>query len=316
MIISQRCSLVAVLLHRHYRPTRSLWVSLALIFCAACICTPAGAGGSTAISIDSGVISSVAIAPDGSKIAVGINGGGPEMTSPAVVRWWDKEGRQGNWTVPPIFVTALAWTKDGSLLVGTGTDMRVSDVRWWRLAPDGAILAACEGYPLGQNTVRLHAMRRGVNSFAELSDGRIVTGGIDASLAVWSGCTPEWLRADQCCYAEHEISVTAKGNGFVTQGEGLWQNEEHGYKQLGARRWTPSPWTAAGLEIPPPAPGLHANGENCSVTLTPEGQLTVSGAHPWNAQVDKDDWSHLMASSDCGGVVVAADRRLVWVKGP
>jgi len=269
------------------------------------------------IDIDLGSITSIAIAPGAKGIAIGVHGVGPEPDSPAEVRWWSWNGVDGTWQVPDARVGALAWDRDGSLLVGAGgTESRLPEVRWWRLSSVGVVLAECRSLPLGEDPARRDMIRRGVSGITALRDGEIVTGGGDSTLAVWQGCTPTWLDVETCCFDEHEIRVVARGSGFVSYGEGMWRNEELGYLTLGPRLWLPTPWHAVPVESSSLSPGIHAGGEDCSVTLDRDGQIMVSGAHPWSARAKTRPWSLLSVSRDCTAVIIADERGAFWTTAP
>jgi hypothetical protein len=159
-----------------------------------------------------------------------------------------------------------------------------------------------------------------------LPDGKIVTGGTDAALGVWEGCEPTWLNRERCCYADRAVTVTADRDGFITLGEaGAWRGDELGYELLGRRRWSPSPWTPSAIEARSAASGLQADGEDCSANVAPDGQVAVSGARSWNIGIARamwslregeDRWRHLAAASDCTALVVATERRLLWMTSP
>jgi hypothetical protein len=200
-------------------------------------------------------------------------------------------------------------------------DTRFPEVRWWRLGAGGAVRLACRGLPIGPNTARLYSMQRGVASITELASGQVVTGGIDATLAVWEGCSATWLNVESCCYAEHPITVTARGEDFMTSGEGVWQGEERGYRELGPRRWSPSPWKPVPVQVltvqvPAAAPQLHADGADCTATIDASGHIAVTGAYAWTASIGTDAWLHLAASRDCRTLAAASERRIVTVTSP
>jgi hypothetical protein len=277
------------------------------------------------IAVEKGSIEAVAVAPGGEGVAAGI---AAEGWLGYQVRWWNWKGRSGSWNAPneAIRINALAFDADRALLVGDSRDSRIAYMQWWKLAPDGTVVADCIGYPLGQFTKRGVGAIRGVHSFAVLPDGKIVTGGVDAALGVWDGCEPTWLNREQCCYAERAITVTADRDGFITSGEGgAWRGDEHGYELLGRRRWSPSPWAPAVVEARLVAPGSHADGEDCSAIVDADGQVAVSGTRSWNIGIDRriwtlredeKPWSRLAAASDCTALVIATDRRLLWMKSP
>jgi hypothetical protein len=171
--------------------------------------------------------------------------------------------------------------------------------------------------------MRISARGHGINSFAGLPDGKVVTGGVDATLAVWDGCKPVWLHSGVCCYTDRPITVTVRGDGFATTGEGIWRDDEHGYTQLGPRRWTPSPWRATPAEPRDTAEGLRADGEDCSAVLEPSGRIAVGGARPWTLAISSDVWKlrqadtawlHIATAHDCSAIVAATERRLIWIK--
>jgi hypothetical protein len=196
-------------------------------------------------------------------------------------------------------------------------DTRFPEVPWWRLGTGGEVRAACHGLPIGPGIARFYPMRRGVASIAELTGGKVVTGGIDATLAVWEGCSPTWLtRVETCCFAEHPITVTAQGMDFVTSGEGVWQDEERGYRDLGPRRWSASPWKAVPLQARAATAELQADGTDCTATMDASGRIAVAGAHPWTASVGTGTWSSLAASRDCKTLAAASEQRIVKVTSP
>src|SRR5262249_59039128 len=127
--------------------------------------------------------------------------------------------------------------------------------------------------------MQIRTQGHGINSIAALPDGKGVTGGVDATLAVGDGCKPFWLHSGACCYTDQAVTVTVRGDGFETTGEAIWRDVEHGYAPLGPRRWTPSPWRAAPAEPRDTAAGVWASGENCSAALQPRGKIVVSGGH-------------------------------------
>jgi hypothetical protein len=269
-------------------------------------------------TVDVGVVSAVAVSPDGRAVAAAIYGVGKDETdvNQAVVRWWNWNGSDGNWPEGSYRVSALSWAADGSLLVGGMADARVSAVPWWRLGAGGTVRAACRGLPLGPDTVRFYSMYRGVASIAELATGQVVTGGIDGSLAVWEGCSSTWLNVESCCYAENPITVIALGEEFMTFGEGAWQDEERGYKDLGPRRWSPSPWKAVVVQAPAVTSKLRVNGAECAAKIDASGHVVVSGAHAWTASIGTDAWLYLAASHDCRTLAAASERRIVTVTSP
>src|SRR5262249_54507220 len=90
---------------------------------------------------DDGLITSVAIARDGRAIAAG-------TSYPAKVYWWRWNGRQGSWTLPTRYISALGWERAGTLLVGDyWHETRIPDARWWRLGQGGAIVSDCRATP-------------------------------------------------------------------------------------------------------------------------------------------------------------------------
>jgi hypothetical protein len=129
-----------------------------------------------------GLITSVAIARDGHAVAAGAYG------DPASVHWWRWNGRHGSWTLPTIHISALDWGDDGTLLVGDRREMREPVARWWRLGQGGRVISQCQATPLHDMQIRTQG--HGINSIAALPDGKVVTGGVDATLAVWDGCKP------------------------------------------------------------------------------------------------------------------------------
>jgi len=278
------------------------------------------------ISIDIGSLSVVSVSPDGNAIAAAIEGyeGIPDDSNdPMVVRWWNWNGADGRWIVPAYRVRALAWAADGSsLLVGGWTEDRFPVVPWWRLGAGGEIRAACKGLPIGSER-RFGPMERGVASIAELTDGKVVTGGYDGTLAVWEGCSPNWLTSKKtCCFEPQTITVTPRGTGFDATGEGIWQGLKRGYKNLPPRHWSPSPWKAAPIKIRADLAGKtdpktrQANGDDCTATIDSSGRITVAGAHPWTASIGADDWISLAANRNCQTVAAATSGRIVKVTPP
>jgi hypothetical protein len=139
----------------------------------------------------------------------------------------------------------------------------------------------------------------------------------------WTRFSRVWLHAGVCCYTDQPITVTVRGDGFATTGEGIWRDDEHGYTLLGPRRWTPSPWRATPAELEDTGEGLRAYGEDCSAALAPSGKIVVSGARSWTFSVSGDIWRirggetawfYAAASHDCSAIVAATERRLIWVK--
>jgi len=262
-----------------------------------------------------GLITSVAMTRDGRVVAVGIHG------DPARVLWWRWHGGRGSWTAPVIHISALGWERTGTLLVGERREMREPVARWWRLGRGGAIVSECQATP--PYDMRIRTRGHGINSFAELPDGKVVTGGVDATLAVWDGCKPVWLHTGVCCYTDRPVTVMVRGDGFATTGEGIWRDDEHGYTLLGPRRWTPSPWRATPAELGDTVEGLRAYGEDCSAALAPSGKIVVSGARSWTFSISGDIWRirggeiawlYAATSHDCSAIVAATERRLIWVK--
>jgi hypothetical protein len=277
---------------------------------------PFGMSDAAEITFDRGMLSAVAVSPDGRAIAAAVDGSGDAGDDPTLVRWWNWNGTDGNWHVPSYHVGALSWAADGSLLVGGMMDTRFPQVPWWRLGAGGAVRSACRGLPIGPDRARLYSMQRGVASITELTGGQVVTGGIDATLAVWEGCSPTWLNVESCCYAEHPITVTAQGEDFMTSGEAVWEGEERGYKELGRRRWSASPWTPAPVQARAATPELHADGADCTATIDASGHIAVAGAHAWTASVGTDTWLYLAASRDCRTLAAASERRIVTITSP
>ena len=289
------------------------------------------------ITIDSGYIENVSVSPDGRTIVAAIEGLGEMGQGYSTVRWWNWNETDSVWRFPGHHVGAFAWTADGSLLVGEWSEGRMPIARWWRLGSGGVVQAACEGYPRGKGHVASPARRdkendelgylgsnklTGIASITELASGQVVTGGVDHSLAVWDGCTPTWLDAETCCLTDHPITVTARGKDFETSGEGVWQSEEGGYyKEVGLRRWSPSPWKA----VPVKAPAVPAattetkaqvEGMDCTATIDALGHIVVVGTHPWKASIGADDWQNLAASRDCKTLAAATDQRIVKITPP
>jgi len=261
-----------------------------------------------------GLITSVAIAGDGRAVAVGT------YADPASVYWWRWNGRHGSWTLPTFHLSALGWERAGTLLVGDRRAMREPVARWWRVAQGGAIVSGCGATP--PHDARIRTQDHGIASIATLSDGKVVTGGVDATLAVWDGCKPVWLHSGACCYTDQPVVVTVRGDGFATTGEAIWRDDEHGYLPLGPRRWTPSPWRAAPAEPRYTTEGLWAHGEDCSATLEPEGRILVNGPRSWTFNVagniwkmrrHETAWLHIAVAPDCSAIVAATERRLIWV---
>jgi hypothetical protein len=269
------------------------------------------------ITIDRGTFTAVAISPDGGAIAAAIDGSGDQGDDPTVVRWWNWNGMNGSWHVPSYQVGALAWAADGSLLVGGWMDTRFPEVPWWRLGAVGQVQAACHGLPIGPGIARFYPMRRGVASITELTGGQVVTGGIDATLSVWKGCSPTWLTSvETCCFAEHPITVTARGMDFVTSGEGVWLDEERGYRDLGPRCWSASPWKAVPAQARPATAELYADAVDCTAMMDASGRIVVAGAHPWTASIGAGAWFSLAASRDCKTLAAASEQRIVTVASP
>jgi hypothetical protein len=262
-----------------------------------------------------GFITSVAIARDGRAIA------GGTYADPASVYWWRWNGRHGSWNLPTIHISALGWEGAETLLVGDRGEMRKPAARWWRVGLRGRVISECNGSP--PHDARIRTQGHGINSIAALPDGKVVTGGVDATLAVWDGCKPVWLHSGACCYTDQHVTVTVRGDGFATTGEAIWRDDEHGYAPLGPRRWTPSPWKATPAEPRAPAEGLRVYGEDCSATLDPGGKVVVSGARAWTLSISGDIWKlrraetawlHVATAHDCSALVAATERRLIWVK--
>jgi hypothetical protein len=262
-----------------------------------------------------GLITSVAIARDGNAIAAGT------YADPASVYWWRWNGSDGRWTLPTIYVSALGWGDAETLLVGDRREMREPVARWWRVGPGGRVISECRATP--PHDMRIRTQGHGINSIAALPDGKVVTGGVDAALAVWDGCKPIWLHSGACCYTDQHITVTIRGDGFATTGEALWRDDEHGYAPLGPRRWTPSPWRATAAEPQGAGEGVQAYGEDCSAALEPSGKIIVSGARSWMFNIrgdiwqlrrDETAWLHAATTSDCSAMVAATERRLIWIK--
>jgi len=268
-----------------------------------------------------GLITSVAIARDGRAVAAGVVG-----DDDARVYWWRWNGRHGSWALPighiPIgHISALGWEGAEALLVGDRRELRVPEARWWRVRLDGRVISECWATP--PYDMQIRGQIHGINSFAVLSDGKVVTGGVDATLAVWDGCKPVWLHTGVCCYTDQPVAVTVRGDGFATTGEGIWRDIEHGYAPLGPRRWTPSPWRATPAEPRDTAEGLAADGEDCSAVLEPNGKIVVSGARSWTFSISGDvwklrsgdfQWRAVATAHDCSAIVAATERRLIWIK--
>jgi hypothetical protein len=277
------------------------------------------------LTIEAGFIRAIAITPDTEGIAIGVEAASGDMDRPvSEVRWWNWNGKDGSWASPSLYPSALAWDNNGgALLVGDRGNMRVPEARWWRLGPDGAVLSECRATPRFDGSI--HAEEHGIHSFAVLPDGKIVTGGADATLAVWEGCTPTWLHSWPCCHGDQPVTVTPHGDGFTTSGEAIWRGDEPGFEQLGPRRWSPSPWTAVPTGTAAKEPGLRADGEDCSATLDAEGRIAVSGARPWQARIGAETWKlreteeawlRFAVSRDCTAIAAATSKRLVWTKSP
>jgi hypothetical protein len=269
------------------------------------------------ITIDTGTFTAVAVSPDGRAIAAAIDGTEDQVDSPTVVRWWNWNGADGSWHVPSYQVRALAWAADGSLLVGGWIDTRFPEVPWWRLGVGGEVRAACHGLPIGPDVARFYPMRRGVASIAELTDGRVVTGGIDATLAVWEDCVPTWLiNVETCCFAEYPVTVMGQGIDFVTSGEGTWEGEERGYSDLGPRRWSASPWKPVPVKASAVTAALHADGADCTATMDVSGRIVVAGADAWTTTIGTGAWFGLAASREGFAVAAASEQRIVKVTSP
>jgi hypothetical protein len=154
------------------------------------------------LTIDAGWISAIAIAPGAKGIAAGIEGASGDIDKQqAEVRWWNWNGKDGRWASPSSYVSALAWDRGGFLLTGDREpNTRTPMARWRRLGPEGTVLLQCNGTP--RFDALIHAEEHGIHSFAALADGKVVTGGVDATLAVWEGCTPTWLHSGPCCHGD------------------------------------------------------------------------------------------------------------------
>lgn len=272
------------------------------------------------ITIGLGTFTAVAVSPDGLAIAAAIDGGRGEVDDPTVVRWWNWNGTNGVWPVPSYGVGALAFAGDGSLLVGAMIEnSRFPEVHWWRLGAGGAVRAECHGLPIGPDVARSFPIRRGIASIAELSGGQVVTGGIDATLAAWEGCSPTWLvDAKACCYAEHRVTVIARGRAFVTTGEAGWQGDELGYKDLGPQRWSGPSWRSMSVRAPFVTAGVMlAGGVACTARMDVSGHIDVTGSHPWTASIGEGTWFGLAASRDCKTLAaVSRDQRIVTITSP
>jgi hypothetical protein len=294
----------------------------ALLALASYRSAPAAEAGQLAIR--AGFISAIAIAPDANGVVIGIEGGGGNPGDGAEVRWWNWNGKDGSWTSPSLSIGALAWDRDGFLLAGEREPItRRPTARWWRLGPDGTVLLECKAVLRFDGLI--HAEEHGIHSIVMLTNGKVVTGGVDATLAVWEGCMPAWLHSWPCCHGDQNVTVSPRGDGFMTSGEAIWRGDERGFEQLGPRRWTPSPWTATPAGAPAKESELRADGEDCSAILDAEGRIAVSGAHPWQARIgaetwklreNEEAWSRFAVSRDCTGVAAATSRRLVWTKSP
>jgi hypothetical protein len=280
------------------------------------------------LTIDAGWISAIAIAPAGKGIALGIEGASDDIDrQEAEVRWWNWNGKDGRWASPSIYVSALAWDRDGFLLAAEREpNTRTPEAHWWRLGPAGTVLLECKATPRFDGLI--HAEEHGIHSIAALANGKVVTGGVDATLAVWEGCSPAWLHSGPCCHGGHNIRVAPDGNGFVTAGEAIYRGDERGFEELGARRWTPDPWRAAPGPVHVIDPELTADGDDCSAILdNTEGgaRFAVGGSRPWEIRIDAAIWKlyedkfgsyRLAVSRDCTAVALAVDKRLVWAKSP
>jgi hypothetical protein len=223
--------------------------------------------------------------------------------------------------LPTLYISALGWEQVGTLLVGDRREMREPVARWWRLGPGRRVNSECQATP--PHDQRIRTQGHGINSIAALSDGKVVTGGVDATLAVWDGCKPVWLQSGVCCYTDQHVTVTIRGDAFATTGEAIWRDDEHGYTPLGPRRWTPSPWRAALAESRDATEGLRADGEDCSGTLEPSGRIVVSGTRSWTFSIsgdvwkmrrDETAWLYAATTPDCSAIVAATERRLIWIK--
>jgi len=279
------------------------------------------------LAIARGFIRKVSISPDGLTIVAAVENSGEVGDDRTVVRWWNWKGTDGAWQVPYYRVGAFGWTADGSLLVGGWEETRTAVVPWWKLDVGGNVKLACVGHPIDKNIIRGGRIARGVASIAEIEGGHVVTGGIDATLAVWESCVPRWLSSPKtCCFEEQSINVIARGQGFQTSGEGRWRGEESGYSDLPPRQWSPDPWKAVPVNARVSAPWapwsssknqtLEAEGDDCLATINLSGQITVVGAQQWTVSVAADEWVSIATSRDCKTVALASEGRIVKVNSP
>jgi len=71
------------------------------------------------------------------------------------------------------------------------------------------------------------------------------------------------------------------------------------------------------------AEGVRAYGWDCSAALEPSGKIVVSGAQSWTATIheklwrmrgDETAWLYSATARDCSAIVVATERRLIWIR--
>src|SRR5262249_52755710 len=160
-----------------------------LIACLLFVCATAWGAELVERAPADGLITSVAIARDGRAVAV---------ADDVRVYWWRWNGRHGSWGLPtgediPIgHISALGWEGAEALLGGDRREMGVPEARWWGVGLGGRVISECSATPPYDSQIR--SAIHGINSIAALPDGKVVTGGVDATLAVWDGCKPVWLH--------------------------------------------------------------------------------------------------------------------------
>lgn len=197
----------------------------------------------------------LSLSPDGRLLALA------SLEDPihARVEVWDLAEGRPRWSaaVPEgDLPSVLLFPASGGLLVGLRRpSSRETWHAFWTLGADGHPVGRCAAPSPHQPGPRWGQVR-GVESIAELSDGRVATGGADDSLAIWNtdSCSVEWPKGEACCVADSTVRVAAApGGGLFTVGEVRWIDEEKGSEPLGPRRWQGPPW-----RVEPVSPGTSS----------------------------------------------------------
>lgn len=253
----------------------------------------------------------LAFSDDGTRVAASFASFGVDAWRGEVAAWSVERGELLLHVVLPggfFSPDALGFARDGGLLVGEGRWGSIVSHSYVRVSLRGEVGAVCEASPPSIDR-RPGPQPRGVGDIVELGDGRVVTGGQDDSIAVWSatGCQSTWPRGTACGWAESVVHVArdSESSGFLTLGETGWRGEEREPPPLGLQRWRGPPWKREGVKLGAAAPPSRVEKD---WLLSPNGQIIP------RPSTDGGAWASAVAVAPDGSCAGVAADQTVWIE--